>query len=161
MAKKKRKEDYGELLVARHPRAEKQYEITERLEAGLVLSGSEVKSLRQRRADLEGAFAQAEGSEMVLHRLHIGPYAQATAFGHDPSRPRKLLMHRHQIDKWADRLRTEGFTAVPLALYFKKGYAKVLLGLAKGRRQKDRREDIKRTVDMKEARAAAARGRSR
>jgi SsrA-binding protein len=157
--RRKAKEDYGELLVARNPKAEKDFEIEERLEAGLVLQGSEVKSLRDRKAVLDGAFATIDGGEAMLHRLHIGPYANATAFKHDERRVRKLLLHRHQIQRWSKKLEAKGYTLVPLALYFKGGYAKLQLGLAKARKQKDRREDIRRSTEMKEARAAADRRR--
>lgn len=124
----------------------------------MVLQGSEVKSLRQRRADLDGAFAMIDKGEVWLHKMHIAPYEQAGPhFGHDVRRPRKLLMKRHQIQKWEGRLTTKGYTIVPLAVYFKGGYAKVELGLAKGRRIHDKREDLKRKQDLREARDAKRR----
>ncbi len=126
----------------------------------MVLSGSEVKSLRQRRADLDGAYATIERGEVWLHKMHIAPYEQAGPFyGHEIRRPRKLLLKRSQIQKWEGKLTTKGYTIVPLAVYFKGGYAKVELGLAKGRRTHDKREDLKRTQDMREARDAARRDR--
>ena len=154
MAKKDRNPG-GELLVCRNPRATKRYEIEERLEAGMVLQGSEVKSLRQRRADLEGAFGAIEHGEAFLHKMHIAPYEQAGPyFGHEPKRKRKLLMKRHQIEKWRGKLTTRGYTIVPLAVYFKGGYAKVELGLGKGRKTHDKRHELKKQQDLRDAREA-------
>ncbi|MEM6958332.1 MAG: SsrA-binding protein SmpB [Myxococcota bacterium] len=150
-----------ELLVCRNPKAAKQFEIEERIEAGMVLKGSEVKSLRNRRGDLEGAFAQIHGDEVYLQRMHIAPYEQGGPhFNHEPKRRRKLLLHRHEIERMRGRLTTKGYTLVPLQVYFKGGHAKVQLGLAKGRKVKDNREAIRRAQDLKEAREAASRRRS-
>lgn len=122
----------------------------------MVLKGSEVKSMRQRRADLDGAYATIDKGEVWLHKMHIAPYEQAGPhFGHDIRRSRKLLMKRHQIQKWEGRLTSKGYTIVPLAVYFKGGYAKVELGLGKGRRVTDKRHDLKKAQDMREARDAA------
>ncbi|HEY8432145.1 MAG TPA: SsrA-binding protein SmpB [Sandaracinaceae bacterium] len=158
MSKKSNKHP-GELLVCRNPKATQAYDIEERIEAGLVLTGSEVKSLRLRRADLEGAYASIDGGEMVLHKMHIAPYELAGAFGHEPKRSRKLLVNRREIQRWEGRLATRGYTIVPLAVYFKGGWAKVELGLAKGRKVKDRREELRREADLREARAAMGKGR--
>lgn len=149
----------GELLVCRNPKAQHDYEIEERLEAGLVLMGSEVKSLRARRANLEGGYASIDRDELFLHSVHIGPYEQAGRFGHEPKRPRKLLVHREEINRLTGRLEQRGYTLVPLSIYFKGGRAKVELGVGKGRKHSDRREEIRRDVDMKEARAAMERAR--
>jgi SsrA-binding protein len=156
---KKKKETPGEILVCRNPKATKMFDIEERVEAGMVLTGSEVKSLRARRADLEGAYANIERGEVVLHKMHIAPYEQAGAFGHEPKRSRKLLLKRSEIERWEGRLTMRGYTIVPLSVYFKGGYAKVELGLGKGKRVEDRREDLKREADLKEARAALGKGR--
>lgn len=156
---KKKKETPGEILVCRNPKATKMFDIEERVEAGMVLTGSEVKSLRARRADLEGAYANIERREVVLHKMHIAPYEQAGAFGHEPKRSRKLLLKRSEIERWEGRLTMRGYTIVPLSVYFKGGYAKVELGLGKGKRVEDRREDLKREADLKEARAALGKGR--
>ena len=161
MAKKKKDAPKGELLVCRNPKATKTYDIEERIEAGMVLSGSEVKSLRGRQADLEGAYGAFQGSELMLHKMHIAPYEQAGAFGHEPKRSRKLLLNGRELERWRGRLTTQGYTVVPLQVYFKDGWAKVELGLAKGRRKGDRREELRRDQDMKEARAAMARGRGK
>lgn len=159
MATKKKKTP-GELLVCRNPKATKQYDIEEKLEAGMVLKGSEVKSLRARRADLEGAYATIENDEVLLHKMHIAPYEQAGPFfQHEPKRTRKLLMSRAQIERWRGRLTMKGFSIVPLAVYFKGGYAKVELGLGKGKKVHDKREDLKREIDLKEARAAVNKAR--
>ena len=156
-AKSKTPSKDGELLVCRNPKAQHDYEIEERLEAGMALTGSEVKSLRARRANLEGSYGSIDRNELFLHGMHIAPYEQAGPFGHEPKRSRKLLVHREQISRLSGRLDQRGYTLVPLSVYFKGGRAKVELGLGKGRKQTDRREEIRRDVDMKEARAAIAR----
>lgn len=144
-----------ELLVCRSPKAAKQYEIEETIECGMVLKGSEVKSLRQRRADLEGAYAVVSQGELFLHKMHIAPYEQGGPyFNHEPKRTRKLLAKRHEIQKLQGRLTTRGYTLVPLQCYFKSGVAKVQLGLGKGRKTHDNRESIKRKQDLREAREA-------
>lgn len=144
----------GEKLIARNPRATQRYDLEERLEAGIVLTGSEVKSLRAGKADLEAAFARIENGEVFLHNFYIAPYEAANAFGHDPRRTRKLLLHAREIEKWSGRVTTKGYTLVPVRVYLKNGRFKVELGLGKGRKLGDEREKIKREVDMKEARAA-------
>jgi SsrA-binding protein len=145
----------GETLVCRNARATQRYEIEERIEAGLVLSGSEVKSLRLGRGDLEGSFATftTEG-EALLHRFYIPPYEPASVFGHDPRRTRKLLLHASEIEKWQGRVTMRGYAIVPVRVYFKNGWVKVELGLGKGKRLGDDREKIRRESDLKEARAA-------
>jgi SsrA-binding protein len=148
----------GEKLVARNPKATQRYEIEERVEAGLVLSGSEVKSLRAGRADLEGSFARIEGSEMFLHNVYIPPYEAANAFGHEPRRMRKLLLKSSEIERWQGRVTMRGYAIVPMRIYFKKSWVKVELGLGKGKKLGDDREKIRRDVDLKEARAAIRSG---
>lgn len=158
---KKAKAQPGELMVCRNSKALARFTIDERFEAGMVLTGSEVKSLRDKRGDLDGAYAGLQQGELMLFKMYIGPYAQATAFGHEPKRPRKLLAHRHEIEKLTGKLALRGYTLVPLLVYFKNGKAKVELGLAKAKDVGDRREDVKRETDLREAKAAMARGRSR
>jgi SsrA-binding protein len=160
-AKDKGKADGAEFLVCRNPKAQHDYEIEERLEAGLVLMGSEVKSLRARRADLEGAYAGLTNGELFLHAAHIAPYEQAGVFGHESKRVRKLLVHRQEITKMLGKLQQRGYTLVPLSLYFKNGRAKVELGLGKGRTKGDRRQQLKSTIAEKEAREAMGRARKR
>jgi SsrA-binding protein len=157
---KKAKAQPGELQVCRNSKALARYVIDEKLEAGMVLTGSEVKSLRDKRADLDGSYAGLQHGELMLFKMYIGPYAQATAFGHEPKRPRKLLAHRHEIEKLTGKLALRGYTLVPLSVYFKNGRAKVELGLAKAKDLGDRREEIKRDVDLREAKAAIDRSRA-
>lgn len=156
MAKAK---EAGEKLIARNPRATQRYEIEERLEAGIVLTGSEVKSLRAGKADLEAAFARLENGEAFLHNLYIATYEAAAVFGHDPRRTRKLLLHAREIEKWSGRVATKGYAIVPVRLYLKSGRFKVELALGKGRKSGDEREKIKKDVDLREAREAMQRRR--
>jgi SsrA-binding protein len=160
MAKKSDKQQ-GEIQVCRNSKALQRYTIDERLEAGMVLTGSEVKSLRAKRADLDGSYAGVHHGELMLYKMYVGPYAQATAFGHELKRTRKLLAHKHEIEKLTGKLATRGYTLVPLSVYFKNGRAKVELGLAKSKDMADKREDIKRSLDLREAKAAMERGRRR
>lgn len=154
MAKRK-KASPGELLVCRNPKARMRYEIEDTLEAGMVLKGSEVKSLRQRRADLDGAYGSIDHGEVWLHKMHIAPYEQAGPYNaHEPKRKRKLLMKRQQIEKWQGKMTTKGFAIIPLSVYFKGGYAKVELGLGKGRKLHDKRQELRRDQEMREAREA-------
>jgi SsrA-binding protein len=148
-------------MVCRNPKAAARYVIDDRLEAGMVLKGSEVKSLRDRKADLEGAYARIDQGELYLHKMYIGPYAQASAFGHEPKQARKLLAHRHEIEKLTGKLAVRGYTLIPLQVYFKNGRVKIELGLAKAKDVGDRREDIKRDVELREARAAMSPRRPR
>ena len=149
-----------ELVACRNPKAKERYEIEERFEAGMVLMGSEVKSMRLRRADLEGAYALIDHDELFLYKMHVAPYEQAGPYlGHEPKRTRKLLVHAREIEKLRGRLTQQGYTLVPLQVYFKNGVAKVELGLAKGRKKGDDREAIRKEVDLKEARAAMERRR--
>ena len=132
----------GEKLIADNRRARHDYHLLERVEAGLVLSGSEVKSLRQGHAVLQRAYADARDGEIWLVGLHIPPYEQASVEPHEPDRDRKLLLHRRQIDQLAAKTAEKGLTLVPTRLYFKDGRAKVELALARGKEGRDRRRDI-------------------
>lgn len=150
----------AEFLVCRNPKAKHNYEISETLEAGLVLKGSEVKSLRARRASLEGAFASIDRDEAWLHGMHIAPYEQAGPyFGHVPKHRRKLLLHRRQIERLRGVVARKGVTLVPISLYFKGGRAKVELGLGTGRHKGDKREQLREHVERREARDAVKVGR--
>ncbi|PSQ87278.1 MAG: SsrA-binding protein [Bacteroidetes bacterium QS_3_64_15] len=134
----------GVEIVARNKKAQFEYDIEETLEAGLVLEGSEVKSVRQGKASLDGAYCQVDrDGEMKIHGMYIKPYEEAGPFGHEPRRNRKLLLHDRQIQKWGQRAEREGYTIVPLALYFRDGWAKLKIGLAKGRQKHDKRQAIK------------------
>ena len=134
--------EQGVKVIARNRRARHDYHIEETFEAGLVLTGTEVKSLRAGRASLNEAFAQISGDELWLHGLHIPEYAQGTWTNHDPRRTRKLLLHRKEIDRLASQVAERGFTIVPLSLYFSSGKAKVELALARGKRTYDKRRDL-------------------
>jgi SsrA-binding protein len=157
---KKGKSSSGDQLICRNPKAERNFDVEERIEAGIVLTGSEVKSLRAKHADLEGAYASIENMELFLFHMHIGPYAQAGRFGHEEKRRRKLLVHQREIERLTGRIATRGYALVPAKVYWKEGRAKVELVLGKGRKVHDDRESIKRELDLKEARAAMARRRS-
>jgi SsrA-binding protein len=149
----------GELPVCQNPKALHSYEIEERIEAGMVLVGSEVKSMRARKANLEGAYATIDDGNLVLHHMHVAPYEQAGPFGHEPRRSRRLLAHRQEIQRLLGKLAQRGYTLVPLRAYFKDGRAKVELGLGKGKKRGDNRESIKRDLDLREARDAMLRQR--
>ena len=134
----------GDRLVTENRKARHDYDILETFEAGLVLTGSEVKSLRAGRVNLKDSFARVDRGEAFLVNAHVSPYAAASRFGHEPERARKLLLHRAEIDKLTGRIQERGLTLVPLKIYFKNGRAKVLLGVGRGRRVYDKREAIKR-----------------
>jgi SsrA-binding protein len=140
----------GEKLIASNRRAHHEYEILETHEAGLVLQGTEVKALRDGRADLKEAYARIEGTEAWLLGCHISPYAQGNRANHDPLRPRKLLLHRGEINRLLGRVMEKGLTLVPLRLYFKHGRAKVELGLARGRKVRDKRQAIREREERRE-----------
>jgi SsrA-binding protein len=140
----------GEKMIARNKRALRDYFIEERFEAGLVLLGSEVKSLRAGQASLADAYIEEEEGELYLVQCHIPPYVYANILNHEPLRRRKLLMHRREIERISRRINERGFTAVALALYFKEGRAKLELGLARGKRQADKRHDIRSREENRE-----------
>ncbi len=147
-------------VVASNRRARHDYEIVDTIEAGLVLEGSEVKSLRAGNANLKDSFAMLRGGEMWLENAHIAPYKFARDGGHEPERPRKLLLHRREIDRLSGTMAEKGLTLVPLALYFLEGRAKVELALAKGRRSYDKRRAIRDREERREMdRAIRHRGR--
>jgi len=140
----------GRKLVIRNRKARHEFEILEELEAGLVLVGAEVKSLREGDANFTDAFARVDDGELWLYNLHISPYEQASVDVPDPKRPRKLLAHRREIERLAARTAERGLTLVPLDLHFARGRAKVTLGLARGKRLHDKRETMKRKVMQRE-----------
>ena len=142
-------------------RAFHDYFIDERFEAGLVLTGSEVKSLRDHRAHLKDAYARFFGDELFLVGAHINPYAPASQFGHDPIRTRKLLLHRREIERLRGKIQERGLTLVPLRLYWSKGRAKAELGLARGKKQYDKRASIRERMEHREVERAMAAGRRR
>jgi SsrA-binding protein len=132
----------GIKIVATNRKARHDYHIEDTLEAGIVLRGTEVKSLREGRLNLTDSFCTVEKGEMIVHGLHISPYSHGNLFNHEPLRPRKLLLHRKEIERWGKSTEQKGFTIVPLKVYFKNGFAKVEIGLARGKKQYDKRADI-------------------
>ena len=150
----------GRKVVASNRKARHDYAIIDTYEAGLALLGTEVKSLRAGRASLVDAFGQERDGELYLHGLHIPEYAQGTWTNHEPRRTRKLLLRRMEIDKLIGKTRESGLTLVPLSLYFSDGWAKVELGLARGKRSYDKRQDMaKRDSDREISRAMGRRGK--
>ena len=144
--------------IARNKRARHDYHILESWEAGIVLTGTEVKSLRDGRANLVDAYGIVNEGEVFLLNLHIAPYEQGNRFNHEPTRTRKLLLHKREIRKLIGGVEREGLTLVPLELYFRNGVAKVSLALAKGKKLHDKRDDARRRDDEREiARAFRAR----
>ena len=144
----------GRKVVATNRKARHEYEILERFEAGLVLKGPEVKSLREGKVGFQDAFARVDRGEAWLYDLHISPYDQANRYNVDPLRPRKLLLHRDEIRRLIGKVEEKGLTLIPTELYFRKGYAKVTLALARGRKLYDKREKLKREEQDREARRA-------
>ena len=127
----------------RNKKARFNFEILETIDAGLVLEGSEVKSLRDGKCNIDEAFARVRNGEVWLYNMHIGPYEQAGQFGHDTRRVRKLLLKHREIRRFLSRAVEKGSTLVPLTVYFKRGWAKVQIGVARGKREFDKREDLK------------------
>ena len=132
----------GEKTIAENRRARHDYQLLERLEAGLVLTGTEVKSLRDGRVTLTHAFADIRDGEAWLHGVEIATYDHGNRANHEPTRPRKLLLHRRQIDSLYGMVREKGLTIVPTRLYFKDGRAKIELAVARGKEQRDKRRDV-------------------
>lgn len=145
------------MVIARNRRARHDYHIEDVVEAGIVLTGTEVKSLRAGRASLTDGFAQISDGEMWLHGVHIPEYAQGTWTNHEPRRPRKLLLHRKEIDRFERAVAERGFTLVPLSLYFSGGRAKAELALARGKRTYDKRQDLARRDAAREVERAQRR----
>jgi SsrA-binding protein len=145
--------------IARNRRARHDYEVLDTVEAGLVLLGPEVKSLRDGKANLSDAYATVRGGELWLVNAHISPYPQAGRENPDPRRDRKLLLHRGEIARLSGEIAERGMTLVPLALYWKGGRAKVELGVARGKRRLDKREAIRRREHEREMERAMRRGR--
>jgi SsrA-binding protein len=131
-------------LIARNKRARHDYEILDTWEAGIVLTGTEVKALREGRANLTDAFGIINEGEVFLLNLHIGAYGQGNMFNHEPTRTRKLLLHKREIRRLIGSVERQGLTLVPLDLYFRRGRVKTKLALVRGKQQHDKREDLKR-----------------
>lgn len=146
-------------VIATNRRARHDYDIVDEWEVGLVLTGSEIKSLRAGKANLKDSFAHLRDGEVWLVGAYIGPYSYSREGGHDPERSRKLLMHRHQIDRIAGSLAAKGLTLVPMRLYLKDGKAKLQLGLGKGKRTIDKRADLRKKEHEREMQRARRRVR--
>jgi SsrA-binding protein len=145
-------------IVARNKRARHDYHILDSWEAGIVLTGTEVKSLRNGKANLVDSYGIVKDGEVLLFNMHIAPYEQGNQFNHEPTRTRKLLLHKREIRRLIGAVERQGLTLVPLDLYFKDGVAKVTLALGKGKKLHDKREDARRREDERDiARAARAR----
>jgi SsrA-binding protein len=137
-------------VIAQNKKANHDYFIEETYETGMVLQGTEIKSLRNGRANLKDSFARVQKGEVYLHNLHISPYEQGNRYNHDPLRTRKLLLHKREIDKLIGLTKEEGYALVPLKIYLKNGYAKLLLGLGRGKKKYDKREDLKKKEAKRE-----------
>ncbi|MGI6325552.1 MAG: SsrA-binding protein SmpB [Saccharofermentanales bacterium] len=132
----------GNKLIAENRKAYHDYHIEERMEAGIELFGTEVKSIRQGKVNLSDSYAAISGGELWLHNMHISPYEQGNRYNHDPMRQRRLLMHKHEILRLFSVVREKGLTLVPTKLYFKRGRVKVEVGLARGKKNYDKRESL-------------------
>lgn len=146
--------------VARNPKATHDYHVLDTWEAGIVLTGTEVKSLRNGKASIKEAWARLSRGELFLEGMNITPYEQGNRWNHPPVRSRKLLLHRKELERLVGAVEQQGLSLVPLELYFRNGRAKVVIALARGKKQHDKREDLKRRISEREtARAIRSKGR--
>ncbi len=152
-AKTEEKEERRE-SIAKNRRARFDYAILDTWEAGIVLTGSEVKSLRDGKANITDAYAILKDGEVYLLNLHVSPYEKASFFNHEPTRTRKLLLHKKEIKKMIGSVERQGLTLIPLELYFKRGRAKVAIALGKGKQMHDKRQDLKRKDDERDMQRA-------
>lgn len=137
-------------VLAQNKKATHDYFIEETYEAGIVLQGTEIKSIRAGRVNLRDSFARVEKGEVFVYGMHISPYEQGNRYNHDPLRPRKILLHKKEIDRLAGVTKEKGYALIPLKIYIKNGYAKVLLGVARGKKNYDKRESLKRKEAARE-----------
>jgi len=137
-------------IIADNRKARFDYHVVERFEAGMMLTGTEVKALRQGKANLKDSYARIKKGEVFVYQLHISPYTHATYDNHDPLRPRKLLLHRQEIRQLFGKVNERGFTLVPLRLYFRDGLVKMELALAKGKLKYDKRDSIRRRDEQRD-----------
>ena len=147
----------AERLVASNKRARRNFEVLDTIEAGMVLLGTEVKSLRAGQADLTGSFARIDAGEMWLYDCHIPPYEKSGYVNHEPKRRRKLLLHKSEIRRLIGKVAQKGITLVPLKLYFREGNAKILIAVARGRAKSDKRQRISEEEARREMKQAADR----
>lgn len=138
-------------LVANNKKAYHDYFVDEKFEAGLVLHGTEVKSLRLGKCSIKESFIRIENGEVWVYGMHISPYEMGNIFNKDPLRPKKLLLHKYEINKLLGKIKEKGFTLVPLQVYFKDGKAKIEMGLCRGKKLYDKRQDIARKDQRREA----------
>ncbi len=151
MAKQK---ESGLKLVANNKKAYHDYFIEEKIEAGIALAGTEVKSLRQGKCSVKEAFIRIDNGQVTIYQMNISPYEQGNIFNKDPIRPRRLLLHKKEILKLSTKIKEKGYTLVPLRVYFSGSYAKVEIGLAKGKKLYDKREDIAKKDQMRDIQRA-------
>ncbi|WP_226580388.1 SsrA-binding protein SmpB [Halobacillus litoralis] len=136
--------------LAQNKKARHDFSIEETFEAGIVLQGTEIKSIRNGRLNLKDSFARINKGEAYLHNMHISPYEQGNIYNHDPTRARKLLLHRKEINQLIGQTQQKGYSIIPLKVYIKNGVAKVLIGLGRGKKKYDKREDLKRKQQKRE-----------
>ncbi|HUG90063.1 MAG TPA: SsrA-binding protein SmpB [Planctomycetaceae bacterium] len=153
------KDEPNSRIVARNRKARHEYDVLDELECGIVLQGSEVKSLRNGKISIEEAYARVRNGELWLIGCDIAEYPQATTLNHEPKRPRKLLVHKRELRKFAEAADDRGLTLIPLSVYFSKGRVKVNVALARGRKLHDKRDKLKREADRREIRQALLPGR--
>ncbi len=154
MADRKAERKKAERIIADNRKASHDYHLLETFEAGLVLIGTEVKAIREGRVNLRDSFARITDGEVFVHGVHIGSYSSRGYADHEPLRPRKLLLHRHEIRKLVGKVTERGMTLVPVRMYFKDGRVKIAVSLAKGKQAHDRREAIRKRETDRETRAA-------
>lgn len=152
--KSKPKEDPNSRVVCRNRKARHDYDLLDEVECGVVLKGSEVKSVRNNKVSIEEAYARLRDGELWLIGSDIAEYPQANVMNHEPKRPRKLLLHKRQLRKFAESADQQGFTLVPTSVYFKEGRVKVSIAVAKGKKLYDKREKLKQQTDRREMRGA-------
>ena len=131
-------------LIAKNPVAKHNYTIIDTIEAGIVLTGTEIKSIRNGKVNLKDSYASIEKGEVFIHAMHISPYEHGNIFNKDPMRDRKLLLNKHEIQKLIGLIKQKGYTLVPMSIYFKGSFVKVELGIGKGKKLYDKREDLKK-----------------
>lgn len=131
-------------LIAKNPVARHDYSIVDTIEAGIVLTGTEIKSIRSGKVNLKDSYASIENAEVYIHSMHISPYEHGNIFNKDPMRDRKLLLNKQEIRKLIGQIKQKGYTLVPISLYFKGSFVKVELGIGKGKKLYDKREDLKK-----------------
>ncbi|MBP3254995.1 MAG: SsrA-binding protein SmpB [Clostridia bacterium] len=131
-------------LIAKNPTARHNYTVTDTIETGIVLSGTEIKSLRNGKVNIKDCYASIQNGEVFIHSMHISPYEQGNIYNKDPLRDRKLLLNKNEIRKLVGLIKQQGYTLIPISLYFKGSFVKVELGICKGKKLYDKREDLKK-----------------